>query len=42
MSAEHFDSDENVSDYEPPEVEDLDATSGPAVTAAGADSIQVS
>ena len=42
MSVEHLDSDENVNDYEPPQVEDLDATSGPAVTAAGADSIQVS
>lgn len=33
------DPDEEVEAYEPPEVEDLDTGSEPAVTAAGADSI---
>ncbi len=41
MSAEDLDRAEHVGAYEPPEVEDLDASNGPAVTAAGADSIQV-
>ena len=33
------DRDEQVDAYEPPEVEDLDTSAEPAVTAAGADSI---
>ena len=35
------DRDEQVEAYEPPEVEDLDTDGGPAITAAGADSINV-
>jgi hypothetical protein len=42
MSADDFERDEPVEAYEPPAVEDLDTGSGPAVTAAGFDSIQVS
>ena len=35
------DRDEQVEAYEPPEVEDLDTGTDPAVTAAGPDSINV-